>query len=108
MRLRPRPVARRPPPAAFVAGLGAAAFSTGEITLLQANIPVPQRGRAIALTILLATATGQVGLALGGWLADRADVRLVMLLASLAHLAIGTVLLATPPLRRFDTAPAAA
>ena len=38
-------------PATFVASLGAAAFITGEITLLQVNLPPAVRGRVIALTI---------------------------------------------------------
>jgi MFS family permease len=88
-------------PAAFVAGLGAAAFDTGEITLLQANVPAAVRGRVIALTILLATVVGMAALALGGWLADHTDVRTVMLLASLTHIAIGICLCARPHLRSF-------
>jgi MFS family permease len=88
-------------PAAFVAGLGAAAFITGELTLLQANIPAAVRGRVIALTILLATAVGMAALALGGWLADHTQIRSVMLLASLIHIAIGVVLWSLPRLRHF-------
>lgn len=90
-------------PAAFVAGLGAAAFSIGEITLLQANIPPAVRGRVIALTILLATAVGSVGIALGGWLADRTQVRAVMLLASLAHIGIGAWLWSVSKVRKSGT-----
>lgn len=90
-------------PAAFVAGLGAAAFLTGETTLLQVTIPAAVRGRVIALTIVLATATGIVALALGGWLADRIDVRYPMLIASLTHIAIGGGLCATARLRNART-----
>jgi hypothetical protein len=90
-------------PGAFIAGLGAAAFSTGEITLLQANVPAAVRGRVIALTVLLATAVGMASVALGGWLADRTQVRTVMLIASLVHIAIGGCLYALPRLRTFHT-----
>jgi len=90
-------------PAAFVAGLGAAAFTIGEITLLQANIPPAVRGRVIALTILLATAVASGGIALGGWLADHAQVRVVMLVASLAHIGIGAWLWADANVRKSRT-----
>ena len=94
--------------AAFVSGLGAAAFITGEITLLQTNIPAAVRGRVIALTIVLATAVGIVAISLGGWLADHTQVRTVMLIASLVHIAIGGCLLSLPHLRDFYVTTAAA
>ncbi len=90
-------------PATFVASLGAAAFITGEITLLQVNLPPAVRGRVIALTILLATAVGSGGIALGGWLADHAQARIVILLASLAHIGIGAWLWANAAVRRCHT-----
>jgi MFS family permease len=90
-------------PAAFLAGLGAAAFITGEITLLQTVVPAAVRGRVIALTILLATATGMVGLACGGWLADYWHLRPLMLLASVVHIAVGLALWAHPALRHART-----
>jgi hypothetical protein len=40
-------------------------------------------------------------LALGGWLADHTQIRSVMLLASLIHIAIGVVLWSLPRLRHF-------
>ena len=94
--------------AAFVSGLGPAAFITGEITLLQTNIPAAGRGRVIALTIVLATAVGIVAISLGGWLADHTQVRTVMLIASLVHIAIGGCLLSLPHLRDFYVTTAAA
>lgn len=88
-------------PTAFVAGVGAAAFITGEITLLQANIPAALRGRVIALTVLVTTAVSMAAIALGGWLADHTQVRTIMLLASLTHIGIGTCLCLLPHLRTF-------
>lgn len=79
-------------PAVAVSGLGAAAFIAGEATLLQTQVPPAVRGRVIALTILLATATGMIGLALGGWLVDHWRIRPVLLLGALAHVAIGCAL----------------
>jgi MFS family permease len=79
-------------PAVFVAGLGGAAHTTSEITLLQSSVPPALRGRVLALTLTLATATVMPAIALGGWLSDRADPRWLLLGASLAHVAIGGVL----------------
>lgn len=86
-------------PAVFVAGLGGAAYTTSEITLLQTYLPVAFRGRVFALTMLLATAVVMPAIAIGGWLGDHVDTRWVLLIASLTHIGIGVGLAVTRRVR---------
>lgn len=86
-------------PAVFSAGLGNAAFTTGEITLLQTYLPSALRGRAFALTMTLGTAVVLPAIALGGWLGDRVDPQWLLLGGALVHIAVGLLLLTSAPLR---------
>jgi len=90
-------------PAVFIAGLGNATFVTCEITLLQDYLPPAIRGRIFALTITLATAVVLPAIALGGWLSDQTDTRWILLGASLAHIAVGSVLASNRRLRALQT-----
>jgi MFS family permease len=86
-------------PAVFIAGLGNAAFTTGEITLLQTYSPPALRGRIFALTITLGTAFVLPAIVLGGWLGDRIELRWLLLGGALGQITIGLLLLTNAPLR---------
>jgi len=85
--------------AVLVAGAGTAALAIGEVATLQAAAPPAVRGRVLALATLLGGGVFPLGVALGGWLADGWQAQPVLLVAALAHVALGLRLAASPALR---------
>ncbi len=85
--------------AVLLAGTGAAALAIGEVALLQTVAPSATLGRVLALAGLLGGGVFPLGVALGGWLADGWRARPVLLVAALAHVALGLRLAASPAVR---------
>ena len=74
-------------------------YNTIETSLLQRLVPAHQRGQVFGARSALASATGPVGLLIGGALLDRLSSSNVIGLSALACVVVGVVGLSTPSLR---------
>jgi DHA3 family macrolide efflux protein-like MFS transporter len=91
--------------ATLLGGLASPMFFASLRAMLQSTVPPEMQGRVFATQNSLVLATGPLGLAILGPLADRIGVQTLFVLSGMACLLVALVWLLTPSVRRAEEGP---